>query len=143
MKKQVELALTLEPSELSIYQKKILELDRKLALRNLLVQAYVPPEEILENQDWARGFGQRRSREPAPLCIPTESAKKGWETFARALAHKPVPEQSSETASGSRDANHERDPAGSIPEGDTSAFNREVGRVPGDPSCRLRRPTST
>ena len=48
LKQQVELALELEPSKLSVYQKKILELDRKLALWNLLIQAYIPPAELLQ-----------------------------------------------------------------------------------------------
>ena len=130
LKRQVELALTLEPSELSVYQKKILDLDRKLALRNQLIQAYVPSEEILKNQDWARGFGQTSSREPAPLCIPSESGKKGWETFARALAHKPVPEQSSETAS-ARATQTMKAILNSYSKSNTSAFDREMSQFQG------------
>ena len=70
LKQQVELALELEPSKLSVYQKKILDLDRKLALWNLLIQAYIPPAEILQNRDWAVGFGQTSSRAAGPALHP-------------------------------------------------------------------------
>ena len=82
--RQVDLALKLEPSEMSVYQKKILDLNNKLALRSLLIQAYVPATELVKNREWAVGLAQDLSREPVPLSIPSGSGKNGWETLAHA-----------------------------------------------------------
>ena len=84
---QVELALELEPSKLSVYQKKILELDRKLALWNLLIQAYIPPAELLKNRDWAVGLGQTTADSRCHSAFPQDRVKvDGKRMFVPLLA---------------------------------------------------------
>jgi len=130
LKQQVELALALEPSKLNVYQKKILDLDRKLALWTLLIQAYIPPAELLQNRDWAVGLGQTSAGQPVPLCIPAGSGKGGWQTYVRALGRNPVQGQSSETIS-ARATRTMATILEAYSKGDTQTFNREVDRFQG------------
>ncbi|MFI5387214.1 MAG: cytochrome c biogenesis protein CcsA [Fimbriimonadales bacterium] len=130
LKKQVELALELEPSKLSIFQKKILELDRKLALWNLLIQAYIPPDELLRTRDWAVGSRQMVAGQPVPLCIPTGSDQAGWQPYAKAIIRYPVGGRSSETVP-ARATRTMATILGAYSKGDTLTFNREVDRFKG------------
>jgi ABC-type transport system involved in cytochrome c biogenesis permease subunit len=126
LKEQVDLALTVEPSRLSIYQKKVLELDRKLALWNMLIHAFIPPGE-LRNRNWAVGLGQISAREPAPLCIPTGSDHKPWQTYVLGLARNSTQGESEDTVPG-RATRAMTAILGAYSGDDALTFNREVGR---------------
>ncbi len=94
LRDQVELAATLEAADLSLYQKKVLELDRKLATWNFLIQAFLPPEKILLNQDWAMGPARIPARATLPLVIPDPRSDGGWLTYVQALTRPPREQQS-------------------------------------------------
>ena len=126
LKEQVDLALTLEPSNLSTYQKKVLELDRKLALWNLLIQAYIPPGE-LRNRNWAVGVGQTSARESVPLCIPTGPDHRQWQAYVLALARNSTQGESADTVP-ARATRAMAAILGAYSRDDAPMFNREVDR---------------
>jgi ABC-type transport system involved in cytochrome c biogenesis permease subunit len=129
LKKQVELAAATEPSELSTYQKKVLELDRKLALWNTLIQAFIPPEELARSRELAAGLGGMSARQPPPLCIPAATSPEGWLTFAQAQSHRSE-RGGAEDPVADRATRSLATILGAYAEGDAGTFNREVGVFP-------------
>ncbi len=130
LRQQVKLALNLEPSQLSTYQKKILELDRKLALENLLVQTYIPPEVLVQHRQWVVWPGQVQGREPVPLNIPPETDHGTWKTYVRAMAENPASGQPAETVP-ARATRSLSTILAAYARGDTRAFQSEVERLAG------------
>ncbi len=90
LKKQAELARSIDSSALSLYQKKVLELEKKIGVLDVLIQSFSAPnirrahvkedliQAILQQQELAKGH--------PPLAIPPQSESKNekWETFAAA-----------------------------------------------------------
>jgi ABC-type transport system involved in cytochrome c biogenesis permease subunit len=130
LRQQVALAQEQEPRQLTVYQKKILELDRKLALWNMLIQSFIPPSKLLQQGSLAGGLGPVSSGQPVPLCIPSESGAGGWKTFARSLDRAPVERPSSESLS-ARATSLLGGILSAYTQGDASRFNAEVRRFQG------------
>jgi ABC-type transport system involved in cytochrome c biogenesis permease subunit len=82
LNKQVELAAGLDPAELSTYQKKVLELERKLALWRMLVQAHAAPEGLRTALSLLNGAGAAARQAPA-LGVPG-GASGEWQTLSEA-----------------------------------------------------------
>jgi hypothetical protein len=108
VRKQADFARTMDPGELSVYQKKILSLDNKLALRDLLVQSFVVPkagqardpsgenqaaelQAVLEQQ-------QALSRRQPPRCIPPVGGKTQWQAYSTAWAESQLQPSSAENS---------------------------------------------
>jgi ABC-type transport system involved in cytochrome c biogenesis permease subunit len=86
--RQSELASALEPARLSVYQKKLLELVKKLRLYRLLAISFEPPQ-VREDHavdDWKAAMRQLEalSRMQPPLAIPPDASDGQWESFASA-----------------------------------------------------------
>jgi ABC-type transport system involved in cytochrome c biogenesis permease subunit len=88
--KQAELARTLEQNRLTVYQKKVLELDRKLGLYDLLVQSFAKPA-IRSNPEHAAvdvyaALQQQRllAKRMPPLIVPPQTAEADWTTYSAA-----------------------------------------------------------
>ena len=113
---------------MSVYQKKVLELGRKLALWDTLITAYVPPAERLRSPFWAAGSGQFSLRQPAPLSVPPQPGRREWQTFAQAAAHGLAPEPPEDPAS-ARVTWHLATILGAYAGDDPQTFNREVDRL--------------
>ncbi|MCA9120740.1 MAG: cytochrome c biogenesis protein CcsA [Planctomycetaceae bacterium] len=91
-RKQVRLANEVPPEEMSVYQRKVLELDRKLQLFFKLREAFRMPEEGLpadEEASYLAGMAnvsQELATAPVPYAIPTTgNAKQPWEPFVTAV----------------------------------------------------------
>jgi ABC-type transport system involved in cytochrome c biogenesis permease subunit len=85
-RKQVGLANSVDPAELSIYQRKVLELDTKLQLFFKLREAFRTPEDDLkpaEEASYLNGMAsvsQELSDAPVPYALPVEAdGEKAWE----------------------------------------------------------------
>lgn len=96
LRKQADLARSIDPSELSVYQKKTLALDHKLALRDLLVQSFVVPESGSTGDPLAGNKAtdlhavlaqqQAMARSQPPLCIPPAGESSQWQAYSAAWA---------------------------------------------------------
>ncbi len=83
---QAELARKQDKANVSVYQGKILELEKKIGILDLLLQSFSPPN--IRPETWRedlRGAVQRqqalRQRHP-PLVIPPQEKGGQWDTFA-------------------------------------------------------------
>jgi ABC-type transport system involved in cytochrome c biogenesis permease subunit len=103
--RQAELASKAEASKLSVYQKKILELDKRIRLITLLMAAFEQPriaddrlqEDLIEA---IKSQGALQRMQP-PLVVPPESSDAQWEPYsvawtkgfakARVLGQTPSP----------------------------------------------------
>ena len=77
-----------DAAEIGIYDKKVLELERKLGVLDLLLQSFSPPNIRAESarDDLIGAFGRQealKKRHP-PLVVPPTEARGEWETFASA-----------------------------------------------------------
>ncbi len=96
LRKQAELARSMDQGGLSVYQKKILSLDNKLALRDLLLQSFVVPNASkagdLSAETQPPNLGavlaqqQALSRRLPPLCIPPFDDQTQWQAYSTAVA---------------------------------------------------------
>ncbi len=91
-RKQVRLANEVASDEMSVYQRKVLELDRKLQLFLKLREAFRAPELGLpadEEASYLAGManvGQELATAPIPYAIPTMGNKQqSWEPFVTAV----------------------------------------------------------
>jgi len=91
-RKQVSLASGVAPEEMSVYQRKVLELDRKLQLFFKLREAFRMPEENLppdEQATYLAGMarvGQDLATAPVPYAVPTsQNGAPAWEPFVTAV----------------------------------------------------------
>ena len=84
LNRQVRLTAALEASELSTYQKKILEVDRKLGVWNLLVTSFSTPADLEKGRGQAVGGGLS-GQPPPPLLIPVGREGVDAKTFTQAL----------------------------------------------------------
>ncbi|GIX03739.1 MAG: cytochrome c biogenesis protein [Planctomycetaceae bacterium] len=83
--KQAELAHAKDPAEISVFDKKVLELERKLGLLDLLWKSFTVPR--IENRDElleAVMTQQSLARRHPPLAVPPTGQRQEWETFAGA-----------------------------------------------------------
>lgn len=88
--KQARLARSLDPASLGVYQKKILALDNKLAVRDLLVQSFTAAaaDKTGGKPDLQAALLQQNmlaKRQP-PLCIPPTGTASEWQAYSTALA---------------------------------------------------------
>jgi ABC-type transport system involved in cytochrome c biogenesis permease subunit len=87
LERQAELAGALEPAKTSVYQKKLIELVKKLRLVMLLKFSFDVPQFGQENAEQsARAFLAQLdalSRLQPPLAVPSDSVEGEWETFAK------------------------------------------------------------
>jgi ABC-type transport system involved in cytochrome c biogenesis permease subunit len=136
LKEQVVKAVELgsaDASQLSIFQRKVLELSReRLSLSGLLVTSCAPPivraEHAREDVMVAisEQFELKESSNPPPLMIPTDSEENPWETYAFAWIKDLV-----QTAVGKAE-----NPAvasmgkmlDAYADGDAKTFNSEIGK---------------
>jgi ABC-type transport system involved in cytochrome c biogenesis permease subunit len=90
--KQARLARSLDPAGLAVYQKKILALDNKLGLRDLLVQSFVvaPAEGAGGPSDLQAVLLQQQllSQRQPPLCVPPTGDAREWQAYATARARE-------------------------------------------------------
>ena len=111
LERQAELASKLEPHQASIYQKKLLELVKKLRLWRLVGISFDPPQIRPESaqQDLTAAMHQldALSQMQPPLAVPPDAADAQWEPFAvawfdglkdRARGEEPNPAMISMTA---------------------------------------------
>jgi ABC-type transport system involved in cytochrome c biogenesis permease subunit len=88
--RQSELASKMEPAKLSVYQKKLLELVKKLRLYRLMAVAFEPPQVRPEQEHLQSDFKaairqlENLSHMQPPLAIPPDKADGQWESFAAA-----------------------------------------------------------
>jgi ABC-type transport system involved in cytochrome c biogenesis permease subunit len=131
-KRQVSQAGELESSKLSNYQRKLLELDRKLALWETLIQAYIPQAKRPPAWNRAMGMGQVSSGQLLPLSVPSNSEEGGWQTYARAADINPGQRQAASAADtiAARSTSAMGAILAAYAAGDTVTFNREVARFP-------------
>jgi ABC-type transport system involved in cytochrome c biogenesis permease subunit len=85
LERQVDLASSLEPGKLSIYQKKLKELAAKLRLVMLVEISFVPPplrpEKAKEDIQAALGQLEAISQSQPPLAVPPDTREGQWETY--------------------------------------------------------------
>jgi len=135
VRKQANLARSIEAGAWSVYHKKILELDNKLALRDLLEQSFVTPEAVAGDDEpsddrkvdlhAALKQQQMLAQRLPPLCIPPVDAEGAWQAYSTAWARDQL--HSPDRAGG-------RNPAtatmtamiGAYSAGDAEKFNREL-----------------
>ncbi len=88
LERQAELASSLEPRKVSAYQKKVIELVKKLRLVMLLKFSFDVPQPNRENaEESARAFLAQLdalSRLQPPLAVPSDADDGHWETYAMA-----------------------------------------------------------
>ncbi len=127
--KQAALARTMDPGGLSVYQKKIIALDNKLALRDLLVQSFTVPNTGQTEQpiDFVAVLQQQQAlaRRQPPLCIPPIEGNGPWQAYSTAWAQdqlqSPVASQSAHPATTAMTAMFAAYQAG-----DAARFNGEL-----------------
>lgn len=85
---QAEKAHQADPASISVYQKKVLELEKKIGILDLLLQSFNPPDIRPETarDDLMNAITRQQSlmRRHPPLSIPPTEADAPWETFAAA-----------------------------------------------------------
>ncbi|MCA9146319.1 MAG: cytochrome c biogenesis protein CcsA [Planctomycetales bacterium] len=90
-RKQVRLANEVPTEDMSVYQRKVLELDRKLQLFFKLREAFRMPEEGLpadEEASYLAGMAnvsQELATAPVPYAIPVDDEQQSWEPFVTAV----------------------------------------------------------
>jgi ABC-type transport system involved in cytochrome c biogenesis permease subunit len=90
LSKQARLARGLEPSQLTLYQKKLVEFDNKLAMFDLLLQSFNPlpiqPDSEHANVGLRYLIQQQEllARRMPPLTIPPSEAGGTWKTYVQA-----------------------------------------------------------
>ncbi len=92
LSEQADRARSLETSRLSLFQKKILELENKLGVLDLLVRSFAAPniredqtkENLIKDLGTAVKQQQALTRQHPPLAIPPEEKDGKWQTFAAA-----------------------------------------------------------
>lgn len=88
--KQADMARKVNAIDMSVYQKKVLELEQKLGTVYLLMQAFTPPQIRPDHakEDLFAAIQQQEAlaqRNPGPpLMIPPQNSNEGWETYATA-----------------------------------------------------------
>ncbi len=84
--RQAKMAAQAEPGKLSIYQKKILELDKKIHLFTLLMASFEQPpirkEHVQEDLMEAIHRQQGLQNMQPPLAVPPDAADAKWEPYA-------------------------------------------------------------
>ena len=94
LSKQAKQAHDTDPANRELYQRKILELEQKFGLLNLLMQSFSPPHLTTENfrEDLMAALRDQQTlqrREP-PLSIPPEKEDGEWEMFSTAWTRNMV-----------------------------------------------------
>jgi len=86
--KQAERAHEKDAAELSVFDKKVLELERKIGILDLLMQSFSPPNIRPESakDDLVAAINRQQSllRRHPPLVLPPTEEGADWETFASA-----------------------------------------------------------
>jgi ABC-type transport system involved in cytochrome c biogenesis permease subunit len=124
--RQVELAAGLDPAELSTYQKKVLELERKLSLWRMLVQSYAATGPMARAVTLLGGAGQAARLTP-PLAVPGGAAGE-WQTLAEARLRYLQPGRAVE-GDGAEAARALAGVVDAYAEADAGAFNAGVARA--------------
>lgn len=133
LERQAELASALEPAKMSTYQKRLIELVKKLRLVMLVKFSFEVPEPRQENiQEAARAFLAQLDalkRLQPPLAIPPASADEQWETYAMSWFN------------GAKDSAHGKAPnpamlsmktmLAAYADKDTEKFNKELAKYQG------------
>lgn len=92
LQNQARLARSIDPAALSTFQKKILALDNKLALHDLLVQSFVVPvagqSSDAATMSTALQQQQMLSQRQPPLCIPPSGNEIEWQAYSTAWARE-------------------------------------------------------
>ncbi|HTU23967.1 MAG TPA: cytochrome c biogenesis protein CcsA, partial [Pirellulales bacterium] len=101
---EVKAARKLKPAELTLYQKKLMDLAKKLNVYGLLVESFAPPEirrdHILDDLKAAHRDATELVGDKVPLAVPSDSQPGQWENFplawirayaANAVDQKPNP----------------------------------------------------
>ncbi|OYW25127.1 MAG: hypothetical protein B7Z55_00250 [Planctomycetales bacterium 12-60-4] len=79
-----------DPASVSVFQKKVLELEKKIGILDLLMQSFNPPNIRPESakDDLIKAISQQRAlmrrSTPPPLAVPPADAESEWDTFAGA-----------------------------------------------------------
>jgi ABC-type transport system involved in cytochrome c biogenesis permease subunit len=82
---QAEQAHNKDPADITVYDKKILELEKKIGILDLLLQAFTPPRiESREDLMTAINRQQALKRRHPPLAAPPTDQRAEWDTFASA-----------------------------------------------------------
>lgn len=91
---QAEKAHQTDKAAITVYQKKVLELERKIGVLDLLMQAFNPPNIKLETfrDDLMNAMARQEAlmRRQPPLAIPPSEADRDWETFSTAWTRNMV-----------------------------------------------------
>jgi ABC-type transport system involved in cytochrome c biogenesis permease subunit len=86
--KQAEAARKAGVKQASIYQKKVLELERKIGVVDMLLQSFsqpeIRPDHASQDLDRALMRQQLLARRHPPLAIPPDNDEQEWETYAAA-----------------------------------------------------------
>ena len=86
--KQAEMAKKAPAESLSAFQKKVLELEKKLGVMDLMLQSFSPPRIRTDGVNTAKdmmeaiGRQQELAQRHPPLLIPPSKEGEKWETFA-------------------------------------------------------------
>lgn len=91
-RKQVKLAQSVDPADMSVFQKKTLELDSRLQLFFKIREAFRLPKDRFtpdEEASYLVGMasnGQNLAMQPVPYCIPTDgTGSQAWEPLTTAV----------------------------------------------------------
>lgn len=87
---QAHAARDKDPASVSVYQKKVLELEKKIGILDLLMQSFNPPnirpesakDDLVEAISRQRALMRRPT--PPPLAVPPVDKDSEWDTFAGA-----------------------------------------------------------
>ncbi len=130
LRRQADLARSMDQGGLSVYQKKILSLDNKLALRDLLWRSFVVPNAGKAGETQSQNLGvlaqqQALSRRLPPLCIPPVDDQTQWQAYSTAVAQAQLqPPDAQKSSNPTTDAMTEMFAAYSV--GDVDQFNSQV-----------------
>ncbi len=142
--KQAELARKLEAEQWSVYQRKVLELEKQIGTVDLMLQAFRAPQIRPESarQDLIRVLQEQQAlaaRHP-PLAIPPQEEDQPWQTFSTAWTQDLIGAQLSD-----KEPNQALESFSKIlvaySKGEAREFNREVekyrNRLAADPVADL------
>jgi len=88
--RQADMARKVNPVDMSVFQKKVLELEQKIGTLYLLMESFNPPrirpDHVREDlQEAMRRLAALSRRSPGPpLVVPPQSSEEEWETYATA-----------------------------------------------------------
>lgn len=85
LSEQAEQAHNKDAADITLYDKKILELEKKIGIIDLLLQSFTPPK--IESRDdllTAISRQQALKRRHPPLAVPPTDQRPEWETFSSA-----------------------------------------------------------